>query len=178
MFLQVPRERAAEGMHMYVYRRNNEPHSLSQARRMMLLPQKERQYIRDGLKRMKLNSLNEYHSSVIWAAKRTAVGNRKKRICKCGETRFLNLHHKTYKNIGSEHDDELEYLCGPCHEKEHARWTQKIIRDRKNQFRKTTHDYKVEKKLRRQRMRFNDKIMKRMWKWIGIFSIKRNSGLI
>lgn len=39
----------------------------------------------------------------------------------CGNTRFLNVHHKTYKNHGSEifHLEDLVVLCRNCHEKLH-----------------------------------------------------------
>lgn len=33
------------------------------------------------------------------------------------KSRTLDLHHKTYKRLGSEHEEDIEVLCSLCHEK-------------------------------------------------------------
>jgi hypothetical protein len=37
----------------------------------------------------------------------------------CDSTDSLNVHHKTYKNIGNENDNDLIVLCKSCHGKFH-----------------------------------------------------------
>ena len=46
------------------------------------LPPKEREYIRQGLKRLGMRSLKEYHRSVYWTAKH--VGYRKRHPMRAG----------------------------------------------------------------------------------------------
>jgi len=37
-----------------------------------------------------------------------------------GTASTLHVHHKTYKHLGYEHDEDLEALCIACHREEHA----------------------------------------------------------
>lgn len=37
----------------------------------------------------------------------------------CEESKFLQLHHKTYKNLGNEKLSDLVYLCNKCHHETH-----------------------------------------------------------
>lgn len=34
----------------------------------------------------------------------------------------LDVHHKNYKSIGNENQEDVEVLCRECHRKEHGRW--------------------------------------------------------
>ena len=38
----------------------------------------------------------------------------------CGNTRGLEVHHKTYAHLGDEQPQDLEVLCGYCHAERHA----------------------------------------------------------
>jgi hypothetical protein len=38
---------------------------------------------------------------------------------KCGGSRKLSAHHKTYEHIGFETPDDIEVLCGDCHNIKH-----------------------------------------------------------
>ncbi len=37
----------------------------------------------------------------------------------CGNKTELQVHHRTYANVGAEQDDDLEVLCRACHEGHH-----------------------------------------------------------
>ncbi len=54
----------------------------------------------------------------IVAAGKNAKG--KPKCPRCGKYSSLQVHHKTYANIGRERAHELEPLCAKCHEKEHG----------------------------------------------------------
>lgn len=41
------------------------------------------------------------------------------RCQRCGTTRDLEVHHKTYKRLGAELDSDLEVLCRGCHNSHH-----------------------------------------------------------
>ncbi len=38
----------------------------------------------------------------------------------CGNTRGLEVHHKTYAHLGDEQPQDLEVLCDCCHAERHA----------------------------------------------------------
>jgi len=42
-----------------------------------------------------------------------------KECIECGNKNLLNIHHKTYKNIGHENINDIVFLCTVCHKKEH-----------------------------------------------------------
>ncbi len=50
-----------------------------------------------------------------WLIKKNAKSQGKKKCQFCGSKKRLNVHHKTYKNIGMEQIDDLVLLCQPCH---------------------------------------------------------------
>jgi 5-methylcytosine-specific restriction endonuclease McrA len=39
---------------------------------------------------------------------------------RCGSNVALQVHHKTYKRLRNERDEDLEVLCGLCHRQEHS----------------------------------------------------------
>jgi hypothetical protein len=39
----------------------------------------------------------------------------------CNKSKSLEVHHKTYENIGEEKDDDLIVLCHSCHSKHHKK---------------------------------------------------------
>lgn len=95
-----------------------------------LLDEQELQYVREGLARLGLTSLKQYYDELVWICKRNGFAKRHKPVCKCGETQFLSLHHKTYKNLGRELDEDLEWMCGRCHDRHHKKESFEIIKQR------------------------------------------------
>jgi len=60
----------------------------------------------------------QYLKSNQWKQRRYAALERAKFKCqfeKCGETRFLSAHHKTYKRLGNEDPGDLIILCSGHH---------------------------------------------------------------
>jgi 5-methylcytosine-specific restriction endonuclease McrA len=49
-----------------------------------------------------------------------AILRAKHRCERCGKESGLQVHHKTYKNLGNEQEIDLEVLCRDCHEDEHS----------------------------------------------------------
>lgn len=63
---------------------------------------------------------HKYLNSVEWRATKRYVFLVKGYECeRCGYTRNLQIHHKTYDNLYQERLEDLEVLCGSCHMKEH-----------------------------------------------------------
>ena len=56
-----------------------------------------------------------------WRAIRDEIIKRAKGACEdCGaKTRFLQVHHLTYRRAGKELPTDLLALCDPCHKKRH-----------------------------------------------------------
>lgn len=55
-----------------------------------------------------------------WQAIRIEViGVRGGKCERCDSTHRLQVHHKTYKNLGNESLSELELLCSVCHKAHH-----------------------------------------------------------
>jgi len=66
------------------------------------------------------NKYTNYLSSTKWKYQRKKVMKLKgKRCSKCGSTKKLQLHHKTYRNIFREKDKDLIVLCIKCHKERH-----------------------------------------------------------
>ena len=126
----------------------------------VILPEKEREFIRQRLNRLGLHSLAEYHDSVFWMTKRNGYGKRHPRVCRCGARSNLKLHHRTYERLGNERDEDLMYLCGACHEREHRRWSKKVIDGRKQDIIRTLPEYRVCRFLGRQILKFNKKLIR------------------
>lgn len=67
----------------------------------------------------------DYHAylqSPGWKAKREAVFAERGRACeRCGDTRYLHIHHLTYDNLGAEPLEDLRILCWSCHDLEHPK---------------------------------------------------------
>lgn len=56
-----------------------------------------------------------------WRVTRLAALRRAQRRCnRCGSKRKLQVHHKTYKNLGRELPADLEVLCRICHAAHHS----------------------------------------------------------
>lgn len=65
-------------------------------------------------------SYTQYLSSKKWKQKRNEVINLQKSCQSCGSKENLQVHHKTYRNIGNELPEDLLLLCNSCHRKEHG----------------------------------------------------------
>jgi len=57
----------------------------------------------------------KYMRSNRWAKRKARFAESHPRVCKCGSTDKIELHHKTYARLGSEPDDDLVWLCRSCH---------------------------------------------------------------
>ena len=60
-----------------------------------------------------------YLNSSAWAQKREQVLQRDGYRCDCKSDQDLEVHHKTYENIGKEPISDLLTLCSDCHSKHH-----------------------------------------------------------
>lgn len=71
----------------------------------------------EELKKMKYSA---YLQSNHWKRKRSKSLSRAKYRCQlCNSDQDLNVHHRTYKNLGKEDYSDLTVLCTMCHEKHH-----------------------------------------------------------
>lgn len=66
----------------------------------------------------------DYHeyikNSEVWAAKRKErLGIDQYRCRKCSSTSKLEVHHRTYQNLGAEPMDDLVTVCEDCHREIH-----------------------------------------------------------
>lgn len=66
---------------------------------------------------------NDYIKSNEWKEKCEKILARDNHQCKkCGSKVDLSVHHKTYKNLFNEKEEDLETLCDKCHKEEHGIW--------------------------------------------------------
>jgi len=75
--------------------------------------------IRNG-KKINWFIYSQYIRSTTW--KKKAKLNKEKNNFKCercGSQKSLRTHHKTYKRVFKEKENDLECLCNICHYKEH-----------------------------------------------------------
>lgn len=69
---------------------------------------------------MKKYEYKEYLKSDHWQATRKAtLASRNYKCEKCGACRQLEVHHRTYANVGAERPEDLQVLCEACHRWEH-----------------------------------------------------------
>ena len=65
------------------------------------------------------NTYREYIQSEEWSRKREYVLLVYKSCACCGSAIRLQVHHKTYDNIGNEKMDDMIVLCNDCHKMLH-----------------------------------------------------------
>jgi 5-methylcytosine-specific restriction endonuclease McrA len=68
-----------------------------------------------------------YLSSREWyrrRAGRLVAANFSCERCGCGE--WLQVHHRTYKRLGNELNEDLEVLCSYCHRETHNATTRLV----------------------------------------------------
>lgn len=78
-------------------------------------------YLRRYLDKHRI-TYQEYLNSPHWIRKRREFWESKLhagRCCACGDTNRLNVHHKTYENIGHETLEDFCLLCRECHKAAH-----------------------------------------------------------
>jgi 5-methylcytosine-specific restriction endonuclease McrA len=63
----------------------------------------------------------EYLRTPHWKKKREEAFVFYGRICLCGRTKGLQVHHRSYKNLGNEIVTDLSVLCDKCHQKTHSK---------------------------------------------------------
>ncbi len=95
----------------------------------MNIKQKERwlNHLKNKKKKVKKLSKNswkkkykKYLLSNEWAQLKIDLFEYRGKECeKCGETKYLQVHHLSYKNIFHEEPEDLMILCKSCHKKEH-----------------------------------------------------------
>ncbi len=67
-----------------------------------------------------VETYQEYLKTNHWKATKVKVFKKYKYHCaKCKTNKNIDLHHKTYKNVGNESMSDLVYLCRTCHKLVH-----------------------------------------------------------
>ena len=56
-----------------------------------------------------------YIRSTKWRKRRARFACTHPKICTCGSNESLQLHHRSYERLGNELDQDLMWLCQPCH---------------------------------------------------------------
>jgi len=63
----------------------------------------------------------EYLQTTHWHFKRSDALRRSKHRCQlCNSTKRLDVHHRTYENLGNEEPEDLIVLCRKCHKHFHV----------------------------------------------------------
>lgn len=83
---------------------------------------------------------HEYMKSAAWQRKRRKMFSKFGEFCQiCRSSNDLQIHHKTYKNLGREPLEDLQILCKACHENHHEGnvfgVADPLTREFRNQFR-------------------------------------------
>jgi 5-methylcytosine-specific restriction endonuclease McrA len=68
----------------------------------------------------------------------------------CGlSTRFLQVHHKTYKNVGNEKPEDVIAICESCHQKTHGLYIKPNKSELKRKLKESYHPSSISKKEKR-----------------------------
>lgn len=63
----------------------------------------------------------DYLNHWAWKEKAEWIKHIRNNRCeRCGDKKYLHVHHKDYKSLGNETKDDVEVLCKDCHKKEHG----------------------------------------------------------
>lgn len=61
-----------------------------------------------------------YIASADWRKRKEKLFKKRGKKCEiCSSTHEVAVHHKSYKNLGHELDDDLQILCNGCHANAH-----------------------------------------------------------
>ena len=71
----------------------------------------------DHLRRLGFRTYEDYLASDRWRT--TARLYKKLRCYCCGLERSLQVHHRSYQNLGREKADDLVTVCRSCHQRIH-----------------------------------------------------------
>ena len=81
---------------------------------------KKQNVLRKRLKLLGYSSYYEYLKSDHWKNFKKYYYKYNPKICaSCGSQEKLNLHHRTYKNLGRETFKDIICFCESCHNKKH-----------------------------------------------------------
>ena len=73
-----------------------------------------------GWKSLGFSSYQEFLSSPFWLEKKEWILDCLGNECqKCSSKEKLQVHHKSYLNVGNEGIKDVIVLCKKCHEEEH-----------------------------------------------------------
>jgi len=86
------------------------------------LPTKEYDWLCHNLWSLGLKSYKEYLECPIWKDKKKMMLESYPNCQKCKSKKGLQVHHKTYRHLGSEPEKDLIVLCIKCHKEEHNLW--------------------------------------------------------
>jgi hypothetical protein len=70
-------------------------------------------------KRVMVNYESYLHSDDWKKVRKSALRRAKNRCQLCNKTDGLDVHHRTYENLGKEKPEDVTVLCRECHEKHH-----------------------------------------------------------
>ena len=70
---------------------------------------------------MTTHCYQRYLRSEAWKIRRVNCLVSAGGVCQRCEGWATEVHHKNYRNLGSEDPDDLEALCAKCHAEEHGR---------------------------------------------------------
>ena len=69
--------------------------------------------------------MNKYYENYLksehWREFRKTILKKRKRCQSCGIKEKLNIHHKHYRNIGKEKNEDVIVLCQDCHLRYHKK---------------------------------------------------------
>ena len=68
-----------------------------------------------------------YLKSDHWECVRTRCISRWKTCCLCNSSEDLQVHHRTYKRLGAELDEDVVLLCDDCHARHHGKPSKKEL---------------------------------------------------
>lgn len=71
------------------------------------------------IKRFQTMDYKEYLNTIHWKTFKNAALLHFNKKCTCGNTSNLQVHHKTYDNLGKETFSDVIVLCDTCHKKIH-----------------------------------------------------------
>jgi 5-methylcytosine-specific restriction endonuclease McrA len=73
-------------------------------------------------KQLRAMLYSDYLRTPEWSYRRREMVKAAERKCgRCGKySPNLDVHHRTYARLGNELPEDLEVLCGDCHQREHG----------------------------------------------------------
>lgn len=137
-----------------------------------------------------VNSYKDYLKTNHWKNIRSIIRKKYKNKCRsCKTTENLEVHHKTYKNIGNEKLSNLTLLCRNCHQKAHDQSDNndkalKLIRKKREYafnyikdkygFNNNIEDFRFFTKRKNNIIRINENNYVKLSKNLSIFTIYNN----